>query len=84
MGKNVKELLPSITIVVLAHATFAFLSKFALGEVALNIVPIAIISSLIGTKIGVKISKKLSANAISNLMCLFLILALIRVFLELF
>lgn len=84
IGKDVKELLPSITIVVLANATFAFLSKFALGEVSLNIIPIAIVASLIGTKVGVKISKRLSANAISNLMCIFLIFALIRVFLELF
>ena len=62
MGKNVKELLPSLSIMVLAHAAFAFFSKFALGEVTLSIIPIAILSSLIGTKIGVNLSKKLSAN----------------------
>ncbi len=84
MGKNVKELLPSLSIMVLAHATFAFFSKFALGEVTLSIIPIAILSSLIGTKFGVNLSKKLSANAITNLMCGFLLLALARVFLEFF
>ena len=84
MGKNVKELLPSMTILLLAHAGFAFFSKFALGEVTLMIIPIAIVSSLIGTKIGVKISQKLSANTITNMMCGFLIFALLRVFMEFF
>ena len=84
MGKNVKELLPSMTILVLAHAAFAFFSKFALGEVTLQIIPIAILSSLIGTRFGVKLSRKLSSTTITNLMCGFLIFALVRVFLEFF
>ena len=80
--KNCKELLPTTTMLVLIHAFFAFASKFALGEVTIKIIPIALIASLIGTKIGVKICKHLSPKTINTLMALVLVLALIRTIVE--
>ncbi len=84
MGKDTKELLPTITIMVLIHAFFAFSSKFALGHVTLSIIPIAFAASLIGSKIGVIISKKLSCTTINRLMSVVLILGLIKIVHELF
>ena len=84
MGKDTKELLPSITMLVLIHAFFAFSSKFALGHVTLSIIPIAFLASIVGAKIGVKISRKLSCVAINRLMSIVLILGLIKIIHELF
>lgn len=79
MGKDTKALLPTITMLVLIHAFFAFSSKFALGHVTLAIIPIAFLASIIGSKIGVKISRKLSCTMINRLMSLVLILGLIKI-----
>lgn len=83
-GKETKELLPTITILVLVHAFFAFVSKFALGHVTLIIIPIAFAASLIGSKIGVLISKKLTSKMLNILMSSVLILGLIKIIHELF
>ena len=83
-GKETKELLPTITIIVLAHAFFAFISKFALGHVTLIIIPIAFAASLIGSKIGVIVSKKLTSKVLNILMSTVLILGLIKIIHELF
>ncbi len=83
-GKTTKNLLPSITMLVLIHAFFAFSSKFALGLVTLKIIPIAMISSLIGSKIGIKICEKMTSKAINISMSVVLLLALLRVTMELF
>lgn len=82
-AKNCKELLPTTTMLVLIHAFFAFASKFALGEVTIKIIPIALAASLIGTKIGVKICKHLPPKTINFLMAFVLVLALIRTIIEL-
>ena len=76
-GKNTKELLPTITILVLVHAFFAFASKFALGHVTLMIIPIAFAASLIGSKIGVIVSRKLTAKMLNVLMSSVLVLGLL-------
>lgn len=81
--KNVKELLPTTTMLVLIHAIFTFGSKWSLGHVTLQIIPIAFAASLVGSKIGIRISKRLSVATINYLMCGVLILALIRIILEL-
>ena len=83
-GKNTKELLPTITILVLSHAFFAFASKFALGHVTLTIIPIAFVASLVGSKIGVIVSKKLTAKTLNILMSTVLILGLIKIVHEMF
>jgi uncharacterized membrane protein YfcA len=83
MGKNTKELLPSITFAVAIHAFFAFAGKFAIGHIPPLIIPVAIISSLIGANIGVKISHKLKPKTITDLMVIVLIISLIKVILEL-
>lgn len=84
LNKNTKKLLPTITLIVAIHALFAFIGKFLNGDVTLEIVPIAIIASILGSKIGVVVSKKLSSKTITNLMVAVLILALIRITIELF
>ncbi len=61
---DTKALLPSITLLVLVHAFFAFSSKIILGEVIFYMIPIAMLASIIGSKIGVKIAEKASAKAI--------------------
>ena len=83
-GKNTKELLPTITILVLVHAFFAFISKLALGHVTLMIIPIAFAASIIGSKIGVIVSKKLTSKLLNILMSVVLILGLIKIIHELF
>ena len=83
MGKDTKALLPTITMLVLIHAFFAFSSKFALGHVTLSIIPIAFFASIIGSKIGVVISRKLSCIMINRLMSIVLILGLIKIIHEL-
>ena len=83
-GKDTKELLPTITILVLCHAFFAFASKFALGHVTIKIIPIALIASLCGSKIGVIVSKKLSSRTLNILLSIALILGLIKIIQELF
>ncbi len=82
MGKDTKELLPSITFAVALHAFFAFAGKFLIGHIPPLIIPIAIVSSLIGAKIGVKISHKLKPKTITNLMVIVLIVSLIKIILE--
>lgn len=79
---DTKKLLPTITLLVLVHAAFAFFSKLALGEVIYSIIPVAVISSLIGAKIGTKISKHVSTRAINIMMQIVLIFGLIRISLE--
>lgn len=83
MGKDTKMLLPSITILVLVHAFFAFISKLLLHEIIFFIIPIALFASLIGSKIGVKISEHLSSNAINKLMAIVLGFGIFRVLFEL-
>jgi len=83
LGKDTKELLHTISILVLCHAFFAFASKFALGHVTIYIIPIALVASLIGSKIGVIISKKLSSKILNILLSITLILGLIKIILEL-
>lgn len=83
-GKNTKELLPTITILVLVHAFFAFTSKLALGHVTLMIIPIAFVASLVGSKIGVIISRKLTSKILNILMSSVLILGLAKIVHELF
>ena len=82
--KTPKELLPTITLLVAVHALFAFIGKFICGDIALMIIPIAIVASILGAKIGVKLSEKLSSNTITNLMLITLTIAMIRVILQLF
>ncbi|MCQ2958384.1 MAG: sulfite exporter TauE/SafE family protein [Candidatus Gastranaerophilales bacterium] len=84
MGKDTKELLPTITILVLCHAFFAFSSKFILGHITLYIIPIAFVASLLGSKIGVKVSRKLSAKTLNILLSVVLVLGLIKIIQELF
>ena len=84
MGKDTKELLPTITILVLCHAFFAFASKFALGHVTIGIIPIAFVASLLGSKIGVIVSKKLSSKTLNILLSVALILGLVKIIQELF
>ena len=84
MGKDTKALLPTITMMVLIHAFFAFGSKFALGHVTLSIIPIAFLASIVGSKIGVIISRRLSGVMINRLMSLVLILGLIKIIHEFF
>lgn len=84
MGKDTKILLPTITMLVLIHAFFAFSSKFALGHVTLSIIPIAFVASLLGSKIGVIISKKLSGKMINRLMSVVLVLGLVKIIHEFF
>ena len=84
INKDAKALLPSITFLVFVHATFAFLSKLALHEVVLTIIPIAVVASIIGSKIGIRISKNISPKTITLLMQLFLILGIVRVCFEVF
>lgn len=84
MGKDTKMLLPTITLLVLIHAFFAFASKLVLGEIVLFIIPIAIVSSFIGSKIGVKLSKNLSSSMLNKAMSLVLLFGIFRVTLELF
>jgi len=84
LEKSTKELLPSVTLIVAIHAMVAFGVKLYNNDVTLMIVPIAILSSLVGAKIGVTISRKLSSNAISNLMIITLVVALTRVTIEFF
>lgn len=79
---DTKKLLPSITLIVAIHALFAFLSKLVLGEVTLPIIPMALISSIIGAKVGVMVSKKLKTQTINNLMIICLILSMLRVLME--
>lgn len=82
--KNAKELLPTITLLVLIHAFFAFLGKLSVGNVTWVIIPIALPASMIGAKIGVIISKKLSPGVITKLMSITLGIALLKVIFELF
>ena len=82
--KNAKELLPTITLLVLIHAFFAFLGKLSVGNVTWVIIPIALPASMIGAKIGVIISKKLSPELITKLMSITLGIALLKVIFELF
>lgn len=82
--KDMKELLPTISVLVLLNAFFAFIGKFALGYVTWQIVPVAMISSIIGSRFGVRVSKKLSSKTITNLMCICLVFSIIRVAWELF
>ena len=84
MGKDTKALLPTITVMVLVHAFFAFTSKFALGHVTLEIIPIAFLASLVGSKIGVIVSRRLSGVTINRLMSIVLVLGLIKIIHELF
>ncbi len=84
LGKDTKELLPTITILVLCHAFFAFASKFILGHVALFIIPIAFTASLLGSKIGVIVSKKLTSKVLNILLTIVLILGLVKIIHELF
>lgn len=84
LEKNTKELLPSVTLIVAVHAFIAFVVKLLNHDVTLQIVPIAVVASVIGAKIGVLISRRLSSNAISNLMIITLFAALLRVGIELF
>jgi len=82
--KNAKELLPTITLLVLIHAFFAFLGKLSVGNVTWIIIPISLPASMIGAKIGVVISKKLSPSVITKLMSVTLGIALLKVIFELF
>lgn len=82
--KNAKELLPTITLLVLIHACFAFLGKYITGNVSLVILPISFPASVIGAKLGVLVSRKLSPSAITKLMSITLGLSLIKVIFELF
>ena len=84
MGKDTKELLPTITILVLCHAFFAFAGKFTLGHVPLFVIPIAFVASLIGSRIGVNISKKLSSRVLNILLSLILLWGLIKIIFEMF
>lgn len=83
MDKETKQLLPTITILVLIHAFFAFSSKLVLGHITYSIIPIAFIASLLGSKIGVITSKRLSNKTINILMSIALILGLIKIIQEL-
>lgn len=84
MGKETKILLPTITMLVLIHAFFAFTGKFALGHVTLSIIPIAFLASLLGSKIGVQISRQLTSTLINRLMSIVLVLGLLKIIHELF
>jgi len=84
LEKDTKELLPTVTILVLCHAFFAFSAKFILGHVPLYIIPIAFFASLIGSRIGVNVSKKLSSKILNILLSIILILGLIKIIFELF
>lgn len=81
--KNAKELLPTITLLVAIHAVFAFVGKLYVGDVILMIIPIAMVSSIVGAKMGVLISKRLSANAIANVMIATLLIGIARVVFQL-
>jgi len=81
---DTKKLLPSITFLVFVHASFAFFSKLALGEVIYFIIPTAIIASLIGSKIGTIISRHVSTKVINIMMQAVLIFGLIRISVEFF
>jgi len=83
LGKETKELIPTVTILVLVHAFFAFSSKFVLGHITLMIIPVAFLASLIGSKIGVIISHKLTCKTLNILLTCVLILALIKIIIEL-
>ena len=84
MGKDTKELLPSITIFVLFHAFFAFFGKLMLGHITFLIIPIAVMASLVGSKLGVITSRKLSSQILNKLLSCILILGLIKIIYELF
>lgn len=84
IDSDTKKLLPTITLLVLVHAAFALFSKLLLGEVLFNMVPIAILASLIGTKIGTIISRKISSRAVNIMMQIVLIFGLVRISVEFF
>ncbi|MBR6163610.1 sulfite exporter TauE/SafE family protein [bacterium] len=84
ISSDTKKLLPTITLLVLIHAAFAFFSKLALGEVVYSMIPIAILASLIGAKIGTTISKHVSTKVINIMMQAVLIFGLIRISLAFF
>ena len=84
INSDTKKLLPTITLLVLVHAAFAFFSKLALGEVVYFMIPIAILASLIGAKIGTTISKYLSTKVINIMMQAVLIFGLVRISLAFF
>jgi len=81
--KDTKELLPTTTLLVLIHAFFAFASKWSMGFVTVQIIPIAFAASLVGSKIGILVSQRLSSKTINKLMLVVLVLALVRIVLEL-
>jgi uncharacterized membrane protein YfcA len=83
-GKTTKMLLPTITLLVAIHAFFAFASKLVLGFVTLQIIPIAIIASLLGAKAGIKISKRMTSKTINIWMSSVLCIGLLRILWELF
>ena len=82
MGKDTKELLPTITILVLCHAFFAFAGKFTLGHVPVFVIPIAFVASLLGSRIGVNISKKLTSKVLNILLSLILVWGMIKIIFE--
>ena len=84
INSDTKKLLPTITLLVLVHAAFAFFSKLALGEVVYSMIPIAILASLIGAKIGTIISKHVTTKVINIMMQAVLIFGLIRISLAFF
>lgn len=79
LDMDTKELLPTITFLVLIHSFFAFSSKFLLHEVILWIIPIAFLSSIFGTKLGIIFSKKLSDKTLNILMSMVLIIGIIKI-----
>ena len=83
-GKTPKELLPTITMLVFAHAFFAFLGKSITGNVVFPVIALAVPASFIGASLGIKLSRGLSAQRINQYMSLFLIVAVIKVLYETF
>lgn len=84
IDSDTKKLLPTITLLVLINAFFTFTGKFLLGFIAWQIIPIALVSSIIGAKIGVVASKKLTTKMLNNALIGVLMLGLLRVIAEFF
>lgn len=77
--RNTKALLPTITLLVLVHAFFAFGSKLVLGEVVLFMIPIAFVASLVGSRIGVWLSGGMTSSMLNKAMGLVLLFGIVRV-----
>lgn len=81
---DTKKLLPSTTLLVAINALFVFSEKVVMQIISLEIIPIAIVASLLSVKLGVLISKKLTAKFLNNALLIVMILGLVRIMVEFF